>query len=211
MDWGGCPIKFWIWGGMDLDPGSWDGLELGLKIGPVKTSTPEISQTTGPISKFQTPFDSPVREQPVQGQKFNPEVTDDVTGQIQHGRQWGATCPRSDLVGAAEPAFTSPARPCEGSATPSSSGAISEKKKNTKVAFCPPAGRGLYSRVRPQMASEWRHVPQSLTKNKGLRESPPRHVFSFNPKLTYARPGVWVTYARPGGGADDRPPRELEN
>ena len=43
---------------------------------------PEISQTTGPISKFQTPFDSPVRELPVQGQKFNPEVTDDVTGQV---------------------------------------------------------------------------------------------------------------------------------
>ena len=42
---------------------------------------PEISQTTGPISKFQTPFDSPVRELPVQGQKFDPEVTDDVTGQ----------------------------------------------------------------------------------------------------------------------------------
>ena len=40
---------------------------------------PEISQTTGPISKFQTPFDSPVREQ---GQKFDPEVTDDVTGQV---------------------------------------------------------------------------------------------------------------------------------
>ena len=43
---------------------------------------PEISQTTGPISKFQTPFDSPVRELPVQGQKFDPEVTDDVTGQV---------------------------------------------------------------------------------------------------------------------------------
>ena len=43
---------------------------------------PEISQTTGPISKFQTQFDSPVRELPVQGQKFDPEVTDDVTGQV---------------------------------------------------------------------------------------------------------------------------------
>ena len=43
---------------------------------------PEISQTTGPISKFQTPFDSPVRELPVQGIKFDPEVTDDVTGQV---------------------------------------------------------------------------------------------------------------------------------
>ena len=43
---------------------------------------PEISQTTGPICKFQTPFDSPVRELPVQGKKFDPEVTDDVTGQV---------------------------------------------------------------------------------------------------------------------------------
>ena len=43
---------------------------------------PEISQITGPISKFQTPFDSPVRELPVQGQKFDPEVSDDVTGQV---------------------------------------------------------------------------------------------------------------------------------
>ena len=43
---------------------------------------PEISQTTVPISKFQTPFDSPVRELPVQGKKFDPEVTDDVTGQV---------------------------------------------------------------------------------------------------------------------------------
>ena len=24
--------------------------------------------------------------------------------------------------------------------------------------------------------------------------------------LTRARPGVWATFARPGGGADDRPP-----
>ena len=43
---------------------------------------PEISQTTGPISKFQTPFDSHVRELPVQGQKVDLEVTDDVTGQV---------------------------------------------------------------------------------------------------------------------------------
>ena len=43
---------------------------------------PEISQTTGPISKFQTPFDSSVRELPVQGKKFDPDVTDDVTGQV---------------------------------------------------------------------------------------------------------------------------------
>ena len=47
-----------------------------------KGSPPEISQTTGPISKFQTPFDSPVRELHVQGQTFDPEVTDDVTGQV---------------------------------------------------------------------------------------------------------------------------------
>ena len=43
---------------------------------------PEISQTTGPISKFQTQFDSPVRELPVQGKKFDREVTDDVTDQV---------------------------------------------------------------------------------------------------------------------------------
>ena len=43
---------------------------------------PEISQITGPISKFQTPFDSPVHELPLQDQKFDPEVTDDVTGQV---------------------------------------------------------------------------------------------------------------------------------
>ena len=42
----------------------------------------EISQTTGAISKFQTPFDSPVRELPLQGKKIDPEVNDDVTGQV---------------------------------------------------------------------------------------------------------------------------------
>ena len=50
--------------------------------GPKGPPPPEISQTTGPISKFQTPFDSPVRELPVQCKKFDPEVTDDVTGQV---------------------------------------------------------------------------------------------------------------------------------
>ena len=50
--------------------------------GGPKAPPPEISQTTGPISKFQTPFDSPVRELPVQGQTFDPRVTDDVTGQV---------------------------------------------------------------------------------------------------------------------------------
>ena len=43
---------------------------------------PDFSQTTGPISKVQTPFESPVCELPVQGQKFELEVTDDVTGQV---------------------------------------------------------------------------------------------------------------------------------
>ena len=50
--------------------------------GPKAPPPPEISQTTGPISKFQTPFDSLVRELPEQGQKFDREVTDDVTGQV---------------------------------------------------------------------------------------------------------------------------------
>ena len=50
--------------------------------GGAKAPPPEISQTTWPISKFQSPFDSPVRELPVQGQKLDPDVTDDVTGQV---------------------------------------------------------------------------------------------------------------------------------
>ena len=50
--------------------------------GGAQRAPPEISQTTGPISKVQTPFESPVRELPVQGQIFDPEVTDDVTGQV---------------------------------------------------------------------------------------------------------------------------------
>ena len=40
-----------------------------------------ISQTTGPMSKIQTPFDSPVRELSKHGVKLELEVTDDVTGQ----------------------------------------------------------------------------------------------------------------------------------
>ena len=48
---------------------------------PSETPAP-IVQTTGPISKFQTPFDSPVRELPVQCKKMDPGVTDDVTGQV---------------------------------------------------------------------------------------------------------------------------------
>ena len=43
---------------------------------------PVISQTTGPIPKIQTLFDSPVRELSKHGVKFDLEVTDDVTGQI---------------------------------------------------------------------------------------------------------------------------------
>ena len=43
---------------------------------------PEISQTTGTISRFQTPFDSPGRELSEQRKPFDFEVTDDVTGQV---------------------------------------------------------------------------------------------------------------------------------
>ena len=43
---------------------------------------PEIPQTTGTISKFQTPFDSPGRELSEQCKTFDFEVTDDVTGQV---------------------------------------------------------------------------------------------------------------------------------
>ena len=55
---------------------------------------PEISQTTGPISKFQTPFDSPVRELPEQGKKFDVEVTEGHwwrhwSGQSQNFRLFG--------------------------------------------------------------------------------------------------------------------------
>ena len=66
------PRPAWVW--LVTRPAGWGG---GQRPPP-----PEISQTTEPISKFQTPFDSPVRELPVQGQKFDPEVTDDVTGQV---------------------------------------------------------------------------------------------------------------------------------
>ena len=45
-------------------------------------SFPVISQTTGPISKIQTPFDSPVREISKQCAKFDLKVTDDVTSQV---------------------------------------------------------------------------------------------------------------------------------
>ena len=48
----------------------------GESIGPVVTS-----QTTGPIPKIQTPFDSRVRELSKHGVKFDLEVID-VTGQV---------------------------------------------------------------------------------------------------------------------------------
>ena len=43
---------------------------------------PVICQTTGPISKIQTPFDSPVRELSKHGVKFDLDVTDNVKGQV---------------------------------------------------------------------------------------------------------------------------------
>ena len=39
MDWVGCSINLLIWGGMDLDPTLRGGMELGLKMCPVKTSS----------------------------------------------------------------------------------------------------------------------------------------------------------------------------
>ena len=51
---------------------------VGGRIGPPSV----ISQTTGPIFKIQTPFDSPVHELSKHGVKFDLEVTDDITGQV---------------------------------------------------------------------------------------------------------------------------------
>ena len=51
-------------------------------IGGGGYSPPEISQTTGTISRFQTSFDSPERELSEQRKPFDFEVTDDVTGQV---------------------------------------------------------------------------------------------------------------------------------
>ena len=39
-------------------------------------------QSTEPISKIQMPFDSTVRELSKHGEKFNLDVTDNVTGQV---------------------------------------------------------------------------------------------------------------------------------
>ena len=79
-------ISIWpMWGGI---PTTFNPRPAGVWLvtrpagGGAQRAPPEISQTTGPISKFQTLFDSPVRELPVQGQIFDPEVTDDVTGQV---------------------------------------------------------------------------------------------------------------------------------
>ena len=46
------------------------------------SASPVISQTAGPISKIQTPFDSPVRELFKYGMEFDLEVIDDVTGHV---------------------------------------------------------------------------------------------------------------------------------
>ena len=46
---------------------------------------PVISQTTGPISKTQTPFDSPLRELSKHGVEYDLEVTDDGTGRVKVG------------------------------------------------------------------------------------------------------------------------------
>ena len=43
---------------------------------------PEISQTTGPISNFQAPFDSTVRELSKKSHEFDLEVNDDITGHV---------------------------------------------------------------------------------------------------------------------------------
>ena len=45
-----------------------------------------ISQTTRPISKIQTPFDSPVRALSKHSAKIDLDVTDDVTGQVKVGK-----------------------------------------------------------------------------------------------------------------------------
>ena len=41
--------------------------------------------------------------------------------------------------------------------------------------------------VRPQMTSEWRHVPPISSENKGLRESPPRVQFLSNNQFSYMK------------------------
>ena len=56
--------------------------ESHILLGAGRIGPPVISQTTGPISKNQTPFDSPVRELSKHGVKYDLEVTDDVTGQF---------------------------------------------------------------------------------------------------------------------------------
>ena len=52
--------------------------------GGADSAPPEISQTTGPISKIQTPLDSAGHELTDQGRKFkfDLKVIDDVTGQV---------------------------------------------------------------------------------------------------------------------------------
>ena len=56
--------------------------ESHILWGAYRSPPPVISQTTGPISKILTPFDSPEREPSKHGVKFDLEVTDDVTSQV---------------------------------------------------------------------------------------------------------------------------------
>ena len=46
---------------------------------------PVMSQTAGPISKIQAPVDSPLRELFKNGVKFDLDVIDDISGQVQVG------------------------------------------------------------------------------------------------------------------------------
>ena len=45
-----------------------------------------IFQTTRPISKIKTPFDSTAREPSKNGEKIDLNVNDDVTGQVKVGK-----------------------------------------------------------------------------------------------------------------------------
>ena len=56
--------------------------ESHILWGAYRPPPPVVSQTTRPISKIQTPFDSPVCELSKHGVKFDLEVNDDVTGQV---------------------------------------------------------------------------------------------------------------------------------
>ena len=70
-----------------------DGVWLAIRPdwggGIAPPPPPEISQTTGTISIFQTPFDSPGRELSEQRKPFDFEVTNDRSGQSQYFRLFG--------------------------------------------------------------------------------------------------------------------------